>query len=191
MSEEHFVTRFPAVQGYRFFLIEAPDARGEADEAAIAERVEQEFAPFGMDAVATADRLAAFHRVEDTYLSTFQALGGLGLVLGTFGLGALMFRNVLEQRRELAVLGAVGYRPRDISLVMLAEAALLVFAGLGTGTLCAAIAVAPAWLHRGAVRPGLDLALLLAGVACAGLLSSLIATRAALRGKLLTALREE
>lgn len=191
MSEEHFVTRFPAVQGYRFFLIEAPDARGEADETAIAERVEQEFAPFGMDAVATADRLAAFHRVEDTYLSTFQALGGLGLVLGTFGLGALMFRNVLEQRRELAVLGAVGYRPRDISLVMLAEAALLVFAGLGTGTLCAAIAVAPAWLHRGAVRPGLDLALLLAGVACAGLLSSLIATRAALRGKLLTALREE
>ena len=55
------------------------------------------------------ERLAAFHRVENTYLSTFQALGGLGLLLGTVGLSAIMFRNVLERRRELALLRAVGY----------------------------------------------------------------------------------
>ena len=30
-------------------------------------------------------RLASYHRVENTYLSTFQALGGLGLLLGTSG----------------------------------------------------------------------------------------------------------
>jgi len=38
--------------------------------------------------VSTPEKLAAFHRVENTYLSTFQALGGLGLLLGTLGLGA-------------------------------------------------------------------------------------------------------
>ena len=70
---------------------------------------ERELAEFGVDAVGTAERLAAFHRVENTYLSTFQALGGLGLLLGTFGLAAVMFRNVLERRRELALLRAVGY----------------------------------------------------------------------------------
>ena len=57
----------------------------------------------------TAERLAEFHRVENTYLSTFQTLGGLGLLLGTIGLAAVLLRNVLERRRELALLGAVGY----------------------------------------------------------------------------------
>ena len=60
---------------------------------------------FGADAIGTAERLAEFHRVENTYLSTFQTLGGLGLLLGTVGLAAVLLRNVLERRRELALLG--------------------------------------------------------------------------------------
>ena len=34
--------------------------------------------------------------MQNTYLSTFQSLGGLGLLLGTIGLAALQLRNVLE-----------------------------------------------------------------------------------------------
>ena len=52
---------------------------------------------FGADATGTAERLAQFHRVENTYLSTFQALGGLGLILGTMGLATVLLRNVLER----------------------------------------------------------------------------------------------
>ena len=63
---------------------------------------------FGAVATGTAERLASFHRVENTYLSTFQALGGFGLLLGTVGLATVLMRNVLERRRELALLGAVG-----------------------------------------------------------------------------------
>ena len=101
-----------------------------------------------------AERLAAFHRVENTYLSTFQALGGLGLLLGTIGLATVMFRNVLERRRELALLRAVGYDRGRISMMILAEAALLLGAGLAAGAGCAALAIAPAWLSRGGTRPG-------------------------------------
>ena len=90
-----------------------------------------------------AERLESFHRVENTYLSTFQALGGLGLLLGTIGLAAIMFRNVLERRRELALLRAVGYDARHLSIVIVAEAALLLGAGLAAGAGCAALAVAP------------------------------------------------
>jgi ABC-type lipoprotein release transport system permease subunit len=60
--------------------------------------------------VPTEERLANFHRVENTYLSTFQMLGGLGLILGTLGMAAVLLRNVLERRRELALLRAVGLR---------------------------------------------------------------------------------
>ena len=63
----------------------------------------------GFDAQDAVRRLETYHRVENTYLSTFQALGGLGLVLGVVGLVAIIARNMLERRRELALLGAAGF----------------------------------------------------------------------------------
>ena len=191
LSEEHFTRLFPAQQGYRMFLIDDPAGAHREHADALAGTLERELAPFGFDAVSTAERLASFHRVENTYLSTFQALGGLGLLLGTIGLSAIMFRNVLERRRELALLRAVGYDARRVSIVIVAEAALLLGAGLLAGVACAALAVAPAWLGRGGAAPGKGLLLLLVAVAAAGLLSSFLATRAALRGTLLSALRVE
>jgi putative ABC transport system permease protein len=191
MSEENFVRLFPAPQGYRSFLIDAPDMRSEADGTALAGALETELASYGFDAVTAAERLAAFHRVENTYLSTFQALGGLGLMLGTIGLAAIMFRNVLERRRELALLRAVGYDARRVAAMVIAEASLLLGVGLAAGAGCAVLAVAPAWLGRGGALPGAGLVVLLLAVAGGGLLSSFIATRAALRGNMLEALRAE
>ena len=115
MAEEQFVRLFPGQEGYRFFLIDAPDVRTADQARQLAEIVEKDLQPFGVDAVSTVERLDAFHRVENTYLSTFQALGGLGLLLGTIGLATVMFRNVLERRRELALLRAVGYDARHIT----------------------------------------------------------------------------
>ena len=79
----------------------------------------------------TAERLAEFHRVENTYLSTFQTLGGLGLLLGTIGLAAVLLRNVLERRRELALLGAVGYGRGRLFAIVVAESTLLLACGPG------------------------------------------------------------
>ncbi len=137
------------------------------------------------------ERLDAFHRVENTYLSTFQSLGGLGLLLGTIGLAAVMFRNVLERRRELALLRAVGYDRGHVSKMIMAEAVLLLGAGLGAGILSALLAVVPAWTGGSGGGPGLMLAVLLGGVILAGLVSSILATRAALGGRILEALRAE
>ena len=125
MSERAFVRAFPEWEGYRFFLIDAP--RGQTRE--ITELLESRLTDFGADVASTAERLAGFHRVEYTYLSTFQMLGGLGLVLGTLGLGAVLLRNVLERRRELALLRALGYRKADFFAMVMAENILLLCAG--------------------------------------------------------------
>jgi putative ABC transport system permease protein len=191
IAEERFVGLFPAEQGYRFFLIDHPSVRTAAEANALAGVVERELEPFGVDAVTTAERLAAFHRVENTYLSTFQALGGLGLVLGTVGVATVMFRNVLERRRELALLRAVGYDGRHLSLMIVAEASLLLTAGLIAGLGCAALAVSPAWMQRGGSRPGAGLAAVVAGVVVVGMVSSWMAARAAAAGPVLDALRTE
>src|SRR4029077_7137620 len=104
ISEENFLRLYPEVEGFRFFLLKAPPSAVPVLEEALSD--------YGFDIQTVSSRLASFHRVENTYLATFRALGGLGLVLGTIGLAAIVLRNVLERRKELALLRAVGYRPR-------------------------------------------------------------------------------
>jgi hypothetical protein len=60
-----------------------------------------------------------------------------------------------------------------------------------TGVLCALIAVAPAWIERGGQLPALSLLPVLGGVFAVGLLISVLATAAALRGAVLSSLRSE
>ena len=187
IAEDRFEQVFPDYDGYRFFLVDAPIDRAGAVSAALEDRL----ADFGFDVVSAGDRLASFHRVENTYLATFQALGGLGLVLGTFGLGAVLLRNVLERRRELALLRAVGYNAGHLSMMVLAENAVLLFLGLFAGTACALVAIAPAWIERGGGVPVVSLSVLLLLVVAVGLLASLAATAAAVRSPLLRALRTE
>jgi ABC-type antimicrobial peptide transport system permease subunit len=130
--------------------------------------------------------------VENTYISTFQTLGGLGLLIGTVGLAAVLLRNVLERRRDLALLGAVGYRKAHVFAIVLAENLLLLGWGLAVGAFCALVAVVPALLDRGGRLPATSGGwVLVAAVFVAGLLSSIVATRAVLRGSLLAALRAE
>ncbi len=188
MSEKNFVRLFPEQEGYRFFLIDTP---APDQSSAIATTLEDRLSDFGFDVVSTSERLANFHRVENTYLSTFQMLGGLGLLLGTLGMAAVLLRNVLERRRELALLRAVGYNSSHFTLMVIAENALLLFCGLITGTVCALLAIAPVFFERGGRLPNISLGLLLAGVLISGLTVSLIATWAALRSPLLPALRAE
>ena len=160
--------------------------------AQAAASIEEAGADIGADAARTAERLAEFHRVENTYLATFQTLGGLGLLVGTVGLAAVLLRNVLERRRELALLGAVGYGRAHFFAIVVAENVLLLGWGLAVGTACALVAIAPAVADRGGRLPmGSGGGLLLFAVFVAGLLSSLVATRAALRTPLLEALRAE
>jgi ABC-type lipoprotein release transport system permease subunit len=188
MSDANFTSLFPGQPGYRFLLVDVPAARADQIGAAI----EKGAADFGADAVSTKQRLNEYHAVENTYLSTFQTLGGLGLLVGTIGLAAVLLRNVLERQRELALLRAVGYRPTHLFAVIVSENALLLACGLALGAGSAAIAVGPAAMARGARLPisggGL---LLLVAVLAAGLISSILATRVALRAPLVAVLRTE
>jgi hypothetical protein len=191
ISEEQFLRLFarePSAGGYRVFLIGAAQAQPQPASDSVG-TLEDALSVYGFDVVSTAERLAAFHRVENTYLSTFQALGGLGLLLGTFGLAAVLLRNVLERRRELALLRAVGFRQRDLVWMIAAENLLLLLLGLLAGTVTALLAIAPALAERGTL-PGLSFALL-AVVLLAGLLASVLAVAAAVRAPLLEVLRSE
>ena len=187
MSEANFLKLFPNEQGYRFFLIDAP----QETDSRVTALLEDRLSDFGFDVVESEERLAAFHTVENTYISTFQALGGLGLLLGTVGLGAILLRNVMERRRELALLRAVGYNATHFALSVLAENALLLAAGLSIGVISAGLAVTPALLSRRTLPVSLSLGTIIAGVLLTGIISSIAATVAAVRSPLVEALKSE
>ncbi len=153
------------------------------------QELERTLAGFGFDAVPTAQRLQAFQAVENTYLGTFQTLGGLGLLLGTLGLSVVLLRNLLERRGELATMQAIGFWRRALAWLVVAENSLLLVAGVAVGAASALVAVSP-HLHGGhALVPWLSLGLTLLLVLAAGTLASLAAVRRVTREELLPALR--
>jgi hypothetical protein len=187
MGDAQFTRLFPRDEGYRVFLISADPARVPAVAAAFEEQLQD----FGMDVQSTSERLASYHRVENTFLTTFQALGALGLVIGTLGLGTVLLRNVLERRRELALLRATGYRRGHLVRMVMAESVFLLVCGLVLGVTCAAIAIAPAYFQRAQPADVGATMALLGAVLIAGLLSTLVATRVVATMPLLESLKNE
>jgi ABC-type antimicrobial peptide transport system permease subunit len=118
-------------------------------------------------------------------------LGGLGLLLGSAGLGVVVLRNVQERRGELGLMLAVGFRRNVLQGLVLREHVTLLILGLVVGILAAAIGVMPALLSPGSQIPYKSLAITLAAVLLNGMIWTWLATRFALRGRLLDALRNE
>jgi ABC-type lipoprotein release transport system permease subunit len=187
IAEQFFVRHFPSRSGYSYFLIDAPAERA----AAVRQELESTLRPFGFDATGVGDKLAAYHVVQNTYLSTFQTLGGLGLLLGTLGLGVVLVRNIIERRGELATLRAFGFRRSRLAALVLAENAFVLLLGVALGGGSALVAVAPHLLQVGARFPWLSLAATIGAVVPFGMLASLAAVRLTLQAPLLPALKAE
>jgi ABC-type antimicrobial peptide transport system permease subunit len=200
MSEANFLRLYPDTGGYKMFLVGPTGGLGRAEGELpavtqsphqLATLLETTLADYGFDAVDTQQQLEGFLAVQNTYLSTFQSLGALGLLLGTFGLAMVELRSVLERRSELALMRAGGFRPRRLAQMVLGENAILLFAGLAVGCLAAIVALVPHWAFRAAGVPWLALAGLLAATIAIGLGAAWLATRSVLRAPIVPALRGE
>ena len=184
LLEGRFLEMFADHSGYQALLV-------ETDSVEVAGRLEEAFADEGLDAVRTSDRLAGYLVVENTYLSTFRTLGGLGLLLGTLGLAVVMVRSVLERRGEIALLEALGFAKRSISRLILSENSFLLVFGVATGTAAALVAVAPHLASGAADPPWIPLLLTLGVIVGLGLLAGAAAAALSLRAPLLPSLRRD
>ncbi|QDV21098.1 FtsX-like permease family protein [Gimesia panareensis] len=185
ISEQHFQQLFPEQAGFQYFLIEVPTK----DATELSSILETGLTEYGFDSDLVSNRLADFLAVQNTYLSTFQTLGGLGLLLGTLGLATVMLRNVVERRSELALLRAVGMTGSNVALIVLAENAFLLVWGLASGIVSALLAMLPHLLSTGADIPWLSGILILLAVLITGMLSAFLAVLSAVRAPILATLR--
>jgi len=187
IGQSHFLRLFPDVSGYRYFVAAAPNGKTDELMTLLEDRLSDE----GFDAVLTRRRMAALQVVHNTYLSAFQSIGALGLLLGTFGLATVQLRNVLERRGELALMRAAGFRRSRLAMMVMLENAALLIGGLSVGVFAALVAVLPHMLSGGAAIPFGTLAVTLGMILAVGLISGLAAVAATLRAPLLPALRGE
>lgn len=187
VNERELARRFPTESGAQFFLIDTP----AAEQDAVAAHLSKALQSFGFESMSTVDRLNQFNGVQNTYLNTFQLLGGLGVVLGSLGLGLILLRNALERRGEMALELALGYRHSLVRRLLLLEHVVLLSAGLALGVVSALLAVTPQLLGATQQVPIGLLSAILSGTLACGLLSTGLAAMAALQGRLLNNLRTE
>ncbi len=180
VGERQFERMFPERSGYALALVDAgrvpPSQRPEVAAALAAA-----WADVGVTVTPTRARLASLQAVQNIFLAGFQALGTLGLLLGTAGVAAVQLQGLFERLGTFSVLRAVGFTLARVRLVLVVETVLMVLLGLATGVAAALLAVAPA-LTSGQARLPLAWIAATAGLAllAAVAAATLTATQAAI-----------
>lgn len=187
ISEQAFLASYPDVAGYRTFLIDAP-----ADKIAeVSEHLTRQLEPRGLALESAKTRLETFMSVQNTYIGIFTILGGLGVLLGTAGLGILVARHVLERRGELGLMQALGFQSTSLRRLVLGEHVVLLLIGVLLGVLSALLAVFPTLAQGGSALPVPFLTALIAAIVVFGIVICWISVASAVRGRLIESLRRE
>jgi hypothetical protein len=187
IGREHFVENFPSSGGASVMLVDAP----KEEASAVSDELERGLNDYGIDVSGTSRRLAQFNSVENTYLVVFMVLGGLGVIIGTLGLGIVIARNLLERREELALLAAVGFSRDLLTRLLLTENVLLLVAGMLTGILAAFIGILPSLLTPSFTLHGTFMVWLVVGVFLSGFIWVWLPVRNMMGKPITTSLRNE
>jgi ABC-type antimicrobial peptide transport system permease subunit len=139
MSQEHFKDLFPSRSGFDSFLIRVDPVDVKRMERVLRQALDD----FGVDIVTTQERLESFFEIANTYIAAFEALGGLGMILGGLGLVIVLARGIIERRGELALLSAVGFKRRTIAAMVALENGILLIFGVLIGMVSAAVSISP------------------------------------------------
>ena len=146
-------------------------------------------ADVGLALAPARERFARLVEVERTYLGIFEVLGGLGLLLGSLGLGLVIARNIGEREQELGAMMALGFSPNRLRWLLFAEHGALALPGILAGSLAALLAVVPAILSHGLDHAMTMTITLASALAVTGGLAMAAAVARLIRPEMTTSLR--
>jgi ABC-type antimicrobial peptide transport system permease subunit len=178
---------FPSAGASRQMLVDAPPAMRDT----ITQRLESLMRDQGLSLTPASARLAAFNAVENTYLTVFMMLGGLGMLIGTVGLGIVLLRNIRQRRQELALYLALGFRPDFIHRCILAEHLVILLSALILGIISSLTGILPSLLTPEYSAPVVFIGVILLLMGINGFLWIWFPARSALKKDILPGLRDE
>jgi len=160
VDEGAFLKRFPQHEGYQTFLVDSWDGDISKKRA----QTESALSAWGGQVEIAADRLQSFHEVENTYIAIFHVLGGLGVILGSAGLGVVVARNLSERRHEFALMDAIGIPKPVRRTVVVKELKALIGWGMGIGICAAIVSIIPSMSHLGVAAPLFNVSILVIAI---------------------------
>jgi putative ABC transport system permease protein len=138
MTKQHAYAFFGAMPstfvGNVVFLFEVQPG---ADVQAVTFGLERDFRALGMNTVNLREVIQQLLELINSIFMLFQIFLGLGLVVGIAGLGIITIRSVVERRREIGIMRAIGYARSKILASFVTEilfvCSLAVVIGIAVG----------------------------------------------------------
>jgi len=185
IAEDHFNRAFPSVSGSNLFLIDVPDTSSVVADLQFGMR------NYGPQISRTTDRLLSFYTIENTYLNIFLMLGALGLLIGTLGLGILIFRITFEQIPEFALLLSLGFSNPIIRRMVMHEKLFLMIVSVLIGLIPAILSGLPTLMSSLYASLWIWIPSISVLVILSGAIFSFVAIRMAFKQNLVKGLRNE
>ena len=114
-----------------------------ADATAVARQIQREVFSQGAEATTVQEIFDSSSRGPQAIVDTMRLLLGIGLLVGVLSLGILALRAVVERRRTIGVLRALGYRPGQVLAGIVSEGLITAtcgaLVGIGVGALIGVI----------------------------------------------------
>lgn len=187
IDEARFRENFPSVSGSTVMLVEG----SSNDQVILENQLSGQLADYGVDISATRERMALFNSVENTYLTVFMMLGGFGVLIGTIGLAVVLIRNMMERKKELALMSALGFQQKELVKITFLENLMLLSSGMLIGLIGAFVGILPSLLLPEFVISGNFIFLLVAIIFITGLVWIWIPSRKIVKLPLVPSLRDE
>lgn len=99
--------------------------------------VRQRLSELGFGSFSIVDELDQIRTVFLIIDSVLGLLGGISLLVASFGIANTMIMSILERTREIGIMKAIGAEDREIKLIFFVEAAVIGLTGGVVGTLLA------------------------------------------------------
>jgi ABC-type antimicrobial peptide transport system permease subunit len=121
------------------------DSEGEGYDSAVVRvddpvaltEVRKRLQELGFASFSIVDQLEQFRTVFLIIDSVLGLLGGISLLVASFGIANTMIMSILERTREIGIMKAIGAEDREIKLIFFVEAAVLGIVGGVIGVLFA------------------------------------------------------
>ena len=116
-----------------------------ADATAVARQIEREVFDQGADATTVKEMRESAGASTQAVVDFMRLVMGIGLLVGVLSLSILALRAVIERRRSIGMLRALGYRPSQVLAGIVSEALITAtcgaLVGIGVGVLMGVVVI--------------------------------------------------
>jgi putative ABC transport system permease protein len=129
-SQETVNSLFPQAVPPLAYMFQLTDG---VDAEATAKALEASFLEHGMQAVVMAEEIRDGAGAVLMINNLLQGFMGLGLLVGIAALGVIAARSVVERRKQIGVLRAIGFQKSMVQFSFLLESSFVALLGIGLG----------------------------------------------------------